>query len=87
MNDDPTRSVFLCLDCGDHYLPPASMQYPTGPASEAYCTRCQPSHTPTEQARTGINLSENLAKPRARKPRRAGKAPAKGGTTQRSKLL
>ena len=85
--DDPTRSVYLCLDCGAHYLPPPTMEYPTGPASEAYCVSCQPEHSPESQARPGINLSENLAKPRPRKPRRAGTAPAKGGATQRSKLL
>ncbi|WP_042370960.1 hypothetical protein [Streptacidiphilus neutrinimicus] len=87
MDDDTARSVFLCLDCGAHFLPPAAMRYPSGSASEAYCTECQPKHSPAEQARTGINLSENQAKPRARRPRRAGTAPAKGGSTQRSKLL
>ncbi|WP_042380635.1 hypothetical protein [Streptacidiphilus melanogenes] len=85
--DDPTRSVFLCQDCGAHYLPPASMEYPTGPASEVFCVECQPKHSAVEQARTGLNLSENLAKPRPRKPRRAGNAPAKRGSTTRSKLL
>lgn len=85
--DDTTRSVYLCQDCGAHYLPPAAMEYPTGPASEVFCTTCQPAHSPIEQLRPGINLSENLAKPRARKPRRAGKAPVKGGGTKRSKLL
>ncbi|WP_042434738.1 hypothetical protein [Streptacidiphilus anmyonensis] len=85
--DDVTRSVFLCQDCGAHYLPPASMDYPAGPASEVYCVECQPQHSPAEQARTGLNLSENLTRPRPRKPRRAGNAPAKRGSTTRSKLL
>lgn len=86
MESDILRPIYLCQDCGGHYLPPASMEYPTGPASEVYCVTCQPAHSAIEQLRPGINLSENLAKPRARGPRRAGKAPTKGGMTKRSKL-
>jgi hypothetical protein len=88
MNDDDTaRPIYLCQDCGAHYLPPTSMQYPTGPASQVFCSTCQPEHCADSAARRGINLAESAAQLRARRPRRAGKAPAKGGSTQRSKLL
>lgn len=87
--DDIARPIYVCQDerCGRHYLPPASMQYPTGPASEVFCSTCQPEHSPESQARPGINLADTLPATRPRRPRRAGKAPAKGGSTQRSKLL
>lgn len=87
MNDPtPIRPIYLCQDCGAHYLPPVSLEYPTGPASEVFCVGCQPDHSPASQARPGVDLTEHLARPRPRKPRRAGTSPAKGGTTQRSKL-
>ncbi|SEL97973.1 hypothetical protein [Streptacidiphilus jiangxiensis] len=88
MNDDDiARPIYLCQDCGAHYLPPTSMQYPTGPASQVFCSKCQPEHCADNAARSGINLAEGAAPPRPRRPRRAGKAPAKGGSTQRTKLL
>ncbi|WP_327673656.1 hypothetical protein [Kitasatospora sp. NBC_00458] len=35
------RLVFECVECGSHYLPPEGMDYPDGPASPLWCTRCQ----------------------------------------------
>lgn len=87
--DDTARPIYMCQDerCGVHYMPPSSLMYVSGPASQVFCSTCQPQHSPDNAARPGINLAENLPKIRARKPRRAGKAPAKGGATKRSKLL
>ncbi|MGW6916875.1 hypothetical protein ACWGB8_24065 [Kitasatospora sp. NPDC054939] len=36
-----SRLVLVCVDCATHYLPPASMAYPDGPASPLWCRGCQ----------------------------------------------
>lgn len=84
--DDIERGIYVCQDCGNHYLPPSTMEYPTGPASEIFCATCQPKHNPALAAQSGINLADGMIKPRTRGPRRAGKAPAQRGKTGRSKL-
>lgn len=84
--DDTARGIFVCQDCGSHYLPPAAMQYPTGPASEIFCATCQPVNSPALAAQRGINLADGLVKARARGARRAGKAPHARSGTGRSKL-
>ncbi|MEY9842259.1 hypothetical protein [Streptacidiphilus sp. EB103A] len=86
MSDDISRGIFVCQDCGNHYLPPVDMNYPTGPASEIFCATCQPEHSPALAASAGFNLADGMAKPRTRGPRRAGTAPAARGKTGRSKL-
>ncbi|MFC1418566.1 hypothetical protein [Streptacidiphilus cavernicola] len=86
MTDDISRGIFVCQDCGRHYLPPADMQYPCGPASEIFCATCQPLNSPALAAQHGVNLADNMIKPRSRGPRRAGNAPAARGKTGRSKL-
>jgi hypothetical protein len=88
MTDDITRGIFVCQDerCGNHYLPPSTMTYPEGPASEIFCATCQPNHPAAVAALPGINLADGMIKPRTRGPRRAGKAPAQRGKTGRSKL-
>lgn len=86
MSDDISRGIFVCQGCGNHYLPPADMTYPTGPASEIFCATCQPEHSPALAASAGFNLAAGMAKPRPRRPKRAGTAPAARGKTGRSKL-
>lgn len=86
MNDDISRGIYLCQDCGAHYLPPADMLYPTGPASEIFCSDCQPNNSPALAAMPGINLADNMVKPRSRGPKRAGNRPIKRDSGGRSKL-
>jgi hypothetical protein len=88
MTDDLERGIYVCQDpqCGRHYLPPASLQYPTGPASQIFCATCAPNYTPAEAARPGLNLADGMTKPRSRGPRRAGSRPVKRSSTGRSKL-
>ncbi|MEY9963974.1 hypothetical protein ABIA33_002008 [Streptacidiphilus sp. MAP12-16] len=79
--DDVSRPLFVCQDCGTHYLPPGDMAYEaSGPASEVFCATCQPAHTPDNAARPGVNLAENVRKPRSRAPRHAGRSPARRST-------
>lgn len=84
--EDVTRGIFVCQDCGNHYLPPADMTYPTGPASQIFCATCQPNQSPALAAQAGINLADNMIKPRSRGPKRAGSRPIKRSSTGRSKL-
>lgn len=84
--DDTGRPLYLCQDCGTHFLPPTDMTYPTGPASEVYCATCAPNYSEAEAARPGLNLALNVVKPRAERPRRAGSRPVKRGATGRGKL-
>lgn len=85
-DNDITRGLYVCQDCGAHYLPPADMTYPTGPASEIFCATCQPVNSPALAAQAGVNLADSMIKPRTRGPRRAGNSPAKRNRTGRSKL-
>jgi hypothetical protein len=86
--DGASRPLYVCQnpECGRHYLPPADMAYPDGPASQVYCATCQPDHSPDDAARPGLNLADNMTKPRSREPRRAGNAPIRRVRTGRSKL-
>lgn len=88
MTDDVSRPLFVCQDetCGRHFLPPSTMTYPTGPASEVHCATCAPNYSAAENARPGYNLADNMTKPRSRGPRRAGSRPVKRSSTGRSKL-
>lgn len=86
MTDDISRGIYVCQDCSAHYLPPSTMIYPTGPASEIFCATCQPNHSPALAARSGVNLADNMIKPRSRGPRRAGTSPVRRERTGRSKL-
>lgn len=86
--DDTSRPLFVCQDpaCGRHFLPPSTMEYPTGPASEAYCATCAPNYSSAEAARPGFNLADNMIRPRTRGHRRAGHSPTRRERTGRSKL-
>lgn len=87
-DNDIHRPLYVCQDpdCGVRYLPPGSMEYPSGPASEVYCSDCAPKYSPAEAARPGLDLSLNVIKPRSQRPRRAGSHPVKRGSVGRGKL-
>ena len=76
-DDDITRAIYLCQDCGAHYLPPADLTYGHGIASEVFCASCQPAHTPDSAARPGVDLAATVRRARTRGPRRAGHQPAR----------
>ena len=77
MDDDDGRGIYVCQDCGSHYLPPLDMTYPSGPASQIFCARCQSDNSPALAAQAGINIADNLVGRRGRRPRRAGTAPVR----------
>lgn len=86
MDEDRARGIYVCQDCGCHYLPPPAMAYPSGPASQIFCARCQPDNSPALAAQAGVDIADNLVERRRRGARRAGKAPAKQPRTGRGKL-
>lgn len=87
MSDDSVgRGIFVCQDCGNHYLPPADLQYAEGPASQIFCADCQPGQSPALAAQAGFNLADSMARTRSRGPRRAGTAPVRRARTGRGKL-
>ena len=86
MDDDRARGIYVCQDCGCHYLPPLDLTYPSGPASQIFCAWCQPDNSPALAAQAGIDIADNLVERRRRRPARAGRAPAKQGRGGRGKL-
>lgn len=90
------RSVYVCLACGIHYLPPESMEYPSLGlrASTVHCGEpaCKAA---VESGRAGIpaallgqmnaQAAEEPYKPRARRPAH-GRRPAAGPQAARSRL-
>ncbi|MFC1416262.1 hypothetical protein [Streptacidiphilus cavernicola] len=84
--DGQGRGIYVCQDCGSHYLPPVGMSYPCGPASEIFCAWCQPDNSPALASQAGVNIADNLVERRRRGPGRAGHAPAKQGRGGRGKL-
>ncbi|QMU79692.1 hypothetical protein GXW83_32305 [Streptacidiphilus sp. PB12-B1b] len=86
--DNTGRPIYLCQEpaCGSHYLPPADMEYPHGPASAVFCARCQPGHSPAEAAHPAPDLADGLVRQRPTPQRRAGRSPARRHQTGRTKL-
>jgi hypothetical protein len=95
------RNLYVCGECATSYLPPESMEYPTGPASPVHCSVCQ-----QQLAERGVTASpeavaaalllarraqrspvDEQRRPDVRptRPARTRRAPAPGG--RRSKLV
>lgn len=91
------RSVYVCLACGAHNLPPESGEYPGLGlrASPLHCTTPECRHA-VESGRAGVpaalleqmvnRAAEEPYKPRARRPAH-GRRPATGPQAARSRLL
>jgi hypothetical protein len=91
------RTVYVCVACATHYLPPESMEYPAAgvQASRVHCAN--PACKAAVESGKGVNIPAELLermierageeprKPRARRPAR-GRRSVAGPQGGRSKL-